>query len=319
MRGDQTTSPDQPTRHDRRRYTDVNHGKTAGQLADERETPVVLFDLCADYAHASAIAISCAAQNDAQHNAKAIRLLQSLGKQVIPLPDYPGLLTMRTAMLANEALDVVNKGVASAEDTDLAMLRGVNYPRGPLARGAALGWRHILATLENLQRYYGEARYRPMPLLRRYASPPLSREPNDERQYAARAGSALRRTDVSARYLRSGDGDAHRCRRRRIRSGQHDSRPADAQRPPDLPQRPAVQPGGHRLRLRLQQPGWRRWPPAAASTSSARRWPAIASPPARRCAIRAKPPGCMTSKSLTNGAKPSHGSAAARTASATAF
>ena len=157
-------------------------------------------------------------------------------------------------MLANEALDVVNKGVASAEDTDLAMLRGVNYPRGPLAR-AALGWRHILATLENLQRYYGEARYRPMPLLRRYASPPLSREPNDERQYAARAGSALRRTDVSARYLRSGDGDAHRCRRRRIRSGQHDSRPADAQRPPDLPQRPAVQLGGHRLRLRLQQPG----------------------------------------------------------------
>ncbi|BEL95213.1 3-hydroxyacyl-CoA dehydrogenase PaaC [Serratia marcescens] len=150
----------------------LTNGKTAGQLADERGTPVVLFDLCADYAHASAIAISCAAQNGAQHNANAIRLLQSLGKRVIPLPDYPGLLTMRTlAMLANEALDVVNKGVASAEDTDLAMLRGVNYPRGPLAWGAALGWRHILTTLENLQRYYGEARYRPMPLLRRYASP----------------------------------------------------------------------------------------------------------------------------------------------------
>lgn len=150
----------------------LTNGKTAGQLADERGTPVVLFDLCADYAHASAITISCAAQNGAQHNAKAIRLLQSLGKRVIPLPDYPGLLTMRTlAMLANEALDVVNKGVAGAEDTDLAMLRGVNYPRGPLAWGATLGWRHILTTLENLQRYYGEARYRPMPLLRRYASP----------------------------------------------------------------------------------------------------------------------------------------------------
>lgn len=230
----------------------LTNGKTAGQLADERGMPVVLFDLCADYAHASAIAISCAAQNGAQHNAKAIRLLQSLGKRVIPLPDYPGLLTMRTlAMLANEALDVVNKGVASAEDTDLAMLRGVNYPRGPLAWGAALGWRHILTTLENLQRYYGEARYRPMPLLRRYASPPLSQEPNNERQYAARAGSALRRTDVPARYLRSGDGDAHRCRRRRVRAGQHDRRPADAQWPPDLPWRPAVQPGGYRLRLRL--------------------------------------------------------------------
>jgi len=149
----------------------LTNGKTASQVADETGTPVVLFDLSAQYAQASTVAISCAAQNDARHNATVVRLLQSLGKKVILLPDYPGLLVMRTlAMLANEALDVVNKGVASAADTDHAMRCGVNYPRGPLEWGASLGWRHILTTLENLQRFYGEPRYRPMPLLRHYAS-----------------------------------------------------------------------------------------------------------------------------------------------------
>ncbi|CAI1708817.1 Probable 3-hydroxybutyryl-CoA dehydrogenase [Serratia quinivorans] len=149
----------------------LTNGKTASQVADETGTPVVLFDLSANYSQATTVAISCAAQNDDRHNATIVRLLQSLGKKVIALPDYPGLLVMRTlAMLANEALDVVNKGVASAEDTDHAMRYGVNYPRGPLEWGASLGWRHILTTLENLQLYYGEPRYRPMPLLRHYAS-----------------------------------------------------------------------------------------------------------------------------------------------------
>ncbi|RZV02346.1 UNVERIFIED_ORG: 3-hydroxybutyryl-CoA dehydrogenase [Serratia quinivorans] len=149
----------------------LTNGKTASQVADETGTPVVLFDLSANYSQASTVAISCAAQNDARHNATVVRLLQSLGKKVIQLPDYPGLLVMRTlAMLANEALDVVNKDVASAVDTDHAMCCGVNYPRGPLEWGTALGWQQILTTLENLQHYYGEPRYRPMPLLRHYAS-----------------------------------------------------------------------------------------------------------------------------------------------------
>ncbi|MBP1131012.1 3-hydroxybutyryl-CoA dehydrogenase [Serratia sp. PL17] len=149
----------------------LTNGKTASQIAEETGPPVVLFDLSAHYSQASTVAISCAAQNDARHNATVVRLLQSLGKKVIQLPDYPGLLVMRTlAMLANEALDVVNKGVASAADTDRAMCCGVNYPRGPLEWAAALGWQQILTTLENLQHYYGEPRYRPMPLLRHYAS-----------------------------------------------------------------------------------------------------------------------------------------------------
>lgn len=55
---------------------------------------------------------------------------------MLQIADYPGLLVWRTvAMLVNEALDALQKGVAGAEDIDTAMRLGVNYPRGPLAWG----------------------------------------------------------------------------------------------------------------------------------------------------------------------------------------
>ncbi|PHM25638.1 3-hydroxyacyl-CoA dehydrogenase [Xenorhabdus ehlersii] len=146
-------------------------GRTSAQIADEVRAPVVQFDLSANHQLASIITLSAACQNTPQQTAKVIGFLQSLGKQVILLPDYPALLTMRTvAMLCNEALDAVNKGIASAEDIDLAMCHGVNYPIGPLTWGEQLGWKHILSTLENLQKFYGEPRYRPVPLLRQLAA-----------------------------------------------------------------------------------------------------------------------------------------------------
>ena len=81
---------------------------------------------------------------------------------------------MRTvAMLANEAADAVNQGVCSAEGVDLAMQKGVNYPRGPLAWLDDVGLAHVSAVLGNLAATYGEDRYRVSPLLRRklYAQP----------------------------------------------------------------------------------------------------------------------------------------------------
>jgi len=71
------------------------------------------------------------------------------------------------AMLINEAADALFLGVASREDLDLAMTRGVNYPRGLLAWADELGPDVVLARLEDLQAEYGEDRYRPSPLLRR--------------------------------------------------------------------------------------------------------------------------------------------------------
>ena len=71
------------------------------------------------------------------------------------------------AMLVNEAVDAVFLRVASPRDIDLAMTKGVNYPKGLLAWGLELGLERVLERLEALQDEYGEDRYRPSPLLRR--------------------------------------------------------------------------------------------------------------------------------------------------------
>lgn len=73
------------------------------------------------------------------------------------------------AMLINEAVDAVFWQVASAEDIDLAMRFGTNYPKGLLAWCDELGANKPLSILENLYQTYGEDRYRPSSLLRKMA------------------------------------------------------------------------------------------------------------------------------------------------------
>lgn len=70
-------------------------------------------------------------------------------------------------MLINEAFDAVFMQVASPLDIDLAMTKGVNYPKGLLAWAEDLGLSHVLHQLEKLFDEYGEDRYRPNPLLKK--------------------------------------------------------------------------------------------------------------------------------------------------------
>lgn len=71
------------------------------------------------------------------------------------------------AMLVNEAADAVHLRIASASDVELAMTRGVNYPRGLLSWGNEVGPARLLEILEACQRECPDGRYRPSPLLRR--------------------------------------------------------------------------------------------------------------------------------------------------------
>jgi 3-hydroxybutyryl-CoA dehydrogenase len=78
------------------------------------------------------------------------------------------MIAMRTvAMLANEAADTVNQGICDAAAVDMAMLKGVNYPRGPLDWADAIGLPHVHEVLRNLGATYGEDRYRISPLIQR--------------------------------------------------------------------------------------------------------------------------------------------------------
>lgn len=74
------------------------------------------------------------------------------------------------AMLINEAAEAVHFRIASASDIDLAMLKGVNYPKGVLAWSDELGTSWAFDRLVALQAEYGEDRYRPSVLLRRNAA-----------------------------------------------------------------------------------------------------------------------------------------------------
>jgi 3-hydroxybutyryl-CoA dehydrogenase len=73
------------------------------------------------------------------------------------------------AMLVNAAVDALYLRVASAPDIELAMTKGVNYPKGLLAWGDEIGTTVLHARLAALQAAYGEDRYRPSPLLTRLA------------------------------------------------------------------------------------------------------------------------------------------------------
>ncbi|HBS1998143.1 TPA: 3-hydroxyacyl-CoA dehydrogenase [Klebsiella quasipneumoniae subsp. quasipneumoniae] len=141
-------------------------GETALALSVKHRRPVVVYDLCAS----DTVVLAAAATNAPAATDKAVHYFQQQGKNVLRIADYPGLLVWRTvAMLINEALDALQKGVASAQDIDTAMRLGVNYPQGPLAWGDSLGWRRVLRLLENLHHHYGEERYRPGSLLRQKA------------------------------------------------------------------------------------------------------------------------------------------------------
>ncbi len=141
-------------------------GETAQSLALRHGCPVVVVDRI----ERDVAVIAAAPGNPHAATQKAIYWLQHREKRVVQIADYPGLLIWRTvAMIANEALDALQKGVASEQDIDTAMRLGVNYPCGPIAWGERLGWQRLLTLLENLQRHYGEERYRPCSLLRQRA------------------------------------------------------------------------------------------------------------------------------------------------------
>jgi 3-hydroxybutyryl-CoA dehydrogenase len=80
------------------------------------------------------------------------------------------LLDRVLAMLINGAVDALYLRIASARDIDVAMTKGVNYPKGLLAWCDEIGPAVVLQRLDTLQAEYGEDRYRASPLLRRAAA-----------------------------------------------------------------------------------------------------------------------------------------------------
>ena len=132
---------------------------------------VVVFDLALDYGTCTRLAVARADTCDDAAFAAACGALQTAGVAVSRLDDVAGLAVTRTvAMLANEAADAVTQGVATPADLDLAMQKGVSYPRGPLQWADAIGAARVRDVLAHLAASYGEDRYRTSPLIARRAA-----------------------------------------------------------------------------------------------------------------------------------------------------
>lgn len=143
-------------------------GSHAEAIAEAEGKPTILIDLALDWKSAGRVALARSSHCPAEDFARVAALLQAAGLKVSPIEDLPGLIVTRTAaMLMNEACDALYKGVSDPEGIDTAMMKGVNYPIGPLAWADRLGHARVLEILDNLCDSYREERYRPCALWRR--------------------------------------------------------------------------------------------------------------------------------------------------------
>ena len=88
-----------------------------------------------------------------------------MGKDPIVVAEAPGFTTSRmSALMGNEAMYMLESGIASAEDIDKALRLGLGHPMGPLELGDLTGWDTRFAVLQYLHRTLGD-KFRPCPLI----------------------------------------------------------------------------------------------------------------------------------------------------------
>ena len=95
-------------------------------------------------------------------------LAAELGKSPVQVKEAPGFVVNRILIPEiNEAIEILNEGIASAEDIDTAMKLGCNHPMGPLALGDLIGLDVCLAIMNTLYTEFGDSKYRPSILLKK--------------------------------------------------------------------------------------------------------------------------------------------------------
>jgi 3-hydroxybutyryl-CoA dehydrogenase len=109
-----------------------------------------------------------AATSDATYE-KVRELSEKLGKTPLECQDYPGFISNRVLMpMINEAIFALHEGVATRESIDGIMKMGMNHPMGPLTLADFIGLDVCLAIMNVLHEGFGDSKYRPCPLLKRY-------------------------------------------------------------------------------------------------------------------------------------------------------
>jgi 3-hydroxybutyryl-CoA dehydrogenase len=96
-------------------------------------------------------------------------LAERLGKNTMTAEDFPGFIVNRVLLpMINEAIYTMYEGVGGVSDIDIAMKLGTNQPMGPLELADLIGLDTCLAIMEVMHRTFGDDKYRPCPLLKKY-------------------------------------------------------------------------------------------------------------------------------------------------------
>ena len=103
--------------------------------------------------------------------ASAQALAKAVGKTPVLVRNSPGFVVNRILVpMINEAVMVLQEGLATAEDIDNGMKLGCNHPIGPLALADLIGLDTVLAIMQVFAEEFGDPKYRPAPLLREMVS-----------------------------------------------------------------------------------------------------------------------------------------------------
>ncbi|MFL0362364.1 3-hydroxybutyryl-CoA dehydrogenase [Bacillus sp. PK3_68] len=96
-------------------------------------------------------------------------ITKTLSKVPVEVNDFPGFVANRVLMpMINEAIYTLYEGVATKEAIDEVMKLGMNHPMGPLTLADFIGLDTCLYIMETLHDGFGDDKYRPCPLLRKY-------------------------------------------------------------------------------------------------------------------------------------------------------
>lgn len=104
--------------------------------------------------------------SDTTH-ALALKLAEHIGKNAVTARNSPGFVVNRILCpMINEAIFVLQEGLANAKDIDTGMQLGCNHPIGPLALADLIGLDTMLAIMESFHDGFNDPKYRPAQLLK---------------------------------------------------------------------------------------------------------------------------------------------------------